>query len=850
MTWLLLSLTAKTTNTDPDSSSKQGFEVVKLGRIHGSESNSQLMVTKDLLPLIQATHVAQHQAKLLVEVFSDERANKRKSLDPGSKRLRFLLSHEAGFKMNQEDLLYTDAQQQRHLEETIGTDTENYEFIQGEAQIILTQSNEIGKSLEHVLDLIGHIPLKTTTPKRFNVQPTIEQLKDHLYTLNLGTLLTENSGSKKLLRAEILDHLNKFFPEIPDSETADKQAAQGLSLQNTAQKILFAASKGYSLSSLNDWGGSGVTARTKHQTVTRTCPNHRNKRQLAVAVLAGAVGLFGSTLLANYQGSADHAQLMCLLKDQNTLTESQRQLAAKVEDSIGLQEVFSERQDQIYKVILRLGKRIYSNLARVHFLELSTLLTQTINLLRDQLKAVKNSVERIAMNQFPHELISLRDLKTGVVSALTKAKKSGHVLISEDLRILNQAMITVIHLDLKLTILVHLPLKNHLFGLPELYFVKENQEIFEQGIAYKLNLKNSLFAIFRKQNLVLELPSDTLQACSLFSEQVKIKTEINENFGQGGQENRIYVCTRDHPLRKLDFNVYEVQRDHCIFSLLKKDIKKSLKTCNVTMSPLNKEVISQKERNHFVSRDVRTRKRYQRCFDYTESGKLMVYNKAVYASHENHIRLMPKCFYMSKNFVILPQFHEITKVANSKSSIFTEFHPFNLFKIIQNMQSSDFKTRKSLIDTMNNFTQLMNKNDPSMELSRLKNLKDKLKELENLKLRHPLKTTGFLIAHVAVTITISAILITALFYLYKKRGFAAFIIVADKCRKGLEKLARSCRKTPPVEHDAEGEREAMRVEYLSDSAEEATNWEIVRLRARLTKVEADIQELQKTQQQS
>ena len=258
VTWLLLSLTAKTTNTDPDSSSKQGFEVVKLGRIHGSESNSQLMVTKDLLPLIQATHVAQHQAKLLVEVFSDERANKRKSLDPGSKRLRFLLSHEAGFKMNQEDLLYTDAQQQRHLEETIGTDTENYEFIQGEAQIILTQSNEIGKSLEHVLDLIGHIPLKTTTPKRFNVQPTIEQLKDHLYTLNLGTLLTENSGSKKLLRAEILDHLNKFFPEIPDSETADKQAAQSLSLQNTAQKILFAASKGYSLSSLNDWGGSGL----------------------------------------------------------------------------------------------------------------------------------------------------------------------------------------------------------------------------------------------------------------------------------------------------------------------------------------------------------------------------------------------------------------------------------------------------------------------------------------------------------------------------------------------------------------------------------------------------------------
>merc|ERR1712001_340663 len=98
-----------------------------------------------------------------------------------------------------------------------------------------------------------------------------------------------------------------------------------------------------------------------------------------------------------------------------------------------------------------------------------------------------------SQGRFPISLISLDSLRNSVKKLYEESGKMGFERITEDLRVLLVSQTKAILLDGKISFLIQIPLKKIGEDLPRLFQIPKGQQLTQNLISYKLQLKNDYF---------------------------------------------------------------------------------------------------------------------------------------------------------------------------------------------------------------------------------------------------------------------------------------------------------------------------------------------------------------------
>ena len=618
--------------------------------------------------------------------------------------------------------------------------------------------------LTNVLKQFSHIPISPDASGRVrhDFLGSLDGLTSHLATLDLATFKAQNVGAQNLLYDEIhhiVSQPNFIFPN--DSTKAKFHNLAKCPLDDPDHQTLLHLHSHFSpqLSTIRYKPWTGVT------------PPTRKKRQIAAFFGASLVGSLFSNFISycgfghsSYCTKQEAGELL------HSLEENQDSIFKLTHATETLQLIDTHlvsRQKAIFKHLKKISSKMFLLSLASDFRNDMGMINPVISIIKERISTIISGINQASQGRFPISLISLDSLRDSVKKLYEESGKMGFERITEDLRVLLVSQTKAILLDGKISFLIQIPLKKIGEDLPRLIQIPKGQQLTQNLISYKLQLKNDYFQVKMDKSLYSALPNNVFDKCVIFDEQVKTEVE-RSTLRKDSNKESIFFCPENRYGFAIERNVFRLfGKTHCLSAIFSKNNQNVIKFCPFLIRPLTQEIVTPLPDNHYVISSPKSIKTRVYCYTNSYHTAKKYYLTNTFKSDMLNIHLRPNCYLVSN-------FHQITGELSPGSGLVTiaptiiEFNELEFFRTIRYVMQNSLRSHN---DFYQQTKLLANSSEYNDDLSKLREMSTNLREIKKAsskKLPRFNEYPGYRMAESIVTV-LACILMSALliFFIWK-----------------------------------------------------------------------------------
>ena len=728
-----------------------------LGFLH-NQQYGKLYLPINLLEIFQLGSMANHSLNLFMEIHAADDSNFR-DFPVYPKSVQEALSHiqTKSELTNASSPVYpVDSSKADHVK-TYGDAATQKSYVLREITLLRNELSSVTDQIWHIFEKWSYLQVRDEEgmqdPREF-----LNIMTKTLENLNLATFLAENGQNKTLGADEILNHLRdpKFtYPNVTEEQRKKLKNYEQLPLSSNQKLSLGLQSNG----NLSYKDFSGLTEAPE-----------RIKRQAIIGILlAGVLGFAGGSYLSGslgslFPGSVSHADLAAVLDD---VRANQEQIHILCQDFSNISHVtkdIMERQRDFYTHLTQLDGKIYRNTRRVDFLESMALLRPLLNAYSRTTNQMVNAINSVEVNQFPGQFVKLAHLTEPLKELYDKVQPQGYREITNDARILLTANLRIMVIDFQILIEFSVPLEKTSVQMAKLVHIPSNQKLLINELTYSLHLPTNLFQVQKQSKSMNVLKNFPLSSCKIFQKQHKLHQNVS-SLQANSEIDQVYLCPQTTKIRDDTHNIFHhnTRLTGCIFSLVGGDTDGILKYCNITVSPLLKEIAMKLPQNNFVVNSIHNYRKILYCSQTDYFSNKMILQEKEYFDKHLVLKIPENCFLKTHNYILIPDLSP--KVVTAKP-IISKFDNQGMFDFINQHARYRFRSSLHFKEVLRDFSIRSNMSQVEKDIRNLDEIVDSLpKQLTFADIaNHPLIET---IRNTIVSILIFLASVYFMYYLAK-----------------------------------------------------------------------------------